>query len=285
MREFKQCYVKIDGQEEYYAAGGISLLDFDEQGQPVFLFKKGKYLYQQKEVIDDTYIIEPVLMDNQNGNGLENTMYFYDMDEYENEITLENFLAQGMTYQKGKLFVPFTFSEDGSSAGDRSVILVYDVQVEGTKVVSVTKNSEIVVDISETDAPFEIEGCDVDKNGRLYFSANAADIDIVAYVKNYIVGEPKPTIEPTATPTVEPTQEPTTSPTVEPSGEPTESPAPTASASPEETKQPEQEPTDAVDTPQQTETPQPTEPVKKDDQQATEQKDPVINDQQTDAVG
>lgn len=209
---FKQCYITLE-DGSYLTVAGIALLGFDEtnNNQPILVFKKGYKLYTQDSVeeVNGHYIyhIKQVMLDN--GEGLVGKMELPDDLEYS---------AQGMSYGRGKLYIPFSEKLNGS-ATNRSVILVYDVHTENSHIQSVTKNSEIIIDIKdESKTLFEIESCGMDKNGRLYFTANSSEIDIFAYVEGYNAVEPTaiPTVEPTTEPTVEPTVEPTTEPTVEP---------------------------------------------------------------------
>lgn len=200
VQKYKQCYINLkneSGQDVPLTVAGVALFDFDKDGNPILWFKKGKKIYIQNSMIENpdgtrTYNIVQQYVDN--GQGLVSEIELADGKGYS---------AQGMCYGRGKLYIPFS-EKVNDAASNRSIILVYDVKYNGSVIESVTKNSQIVMDITDSDQKlFEIESCAMDNNGRLYFNANrASSEDMIAFIENYNAEMPVVTPVPTATPVV-----------------------------------------------------------------------------------
>jgi hypothetical protein len=91
---------------------------------------------------------------------------------------LSTYIDQGVEYHGGKLFVPLWA---GRSKSNENVIVVYDIneKTSGT----IKSNPNLSFKITSKDF-FEIEGCGISEEGKLYFNTNK-DEDGVHVIKKY----------------------------------------------------------------------------------------------------
>lgn len=146
-----------------------------------FLFKVGTQVYRgsvAKSATSGTINIAPAFKINTSSVKVNGTT-----------INLSSYTHQGMGYHKGKIYVPLWGG--GADKQNQSIIAVYDtLNASGT----VTSDPYLSFRItSSAYTGFEIEGCDVSSDGKLYFNANrwtssSGNYDGVFYFNGYKSG-------------------------------------------------------------------------------------------------
>lgn len=100
---------------------------------------------------------------------------------------LSSYINQGFSYYKGKIFVPLSGPSDKLNV---SVIAVYDIDGASGKITA-EPNLSFRITSSTYSALFEIEGCGISSDGKLYFNTNRrkasndCNHDAILVFKNY----------------------------------------------------------------------------------------------------
>lgn len=159
---------------------GIALVNNYQGNNLCFLLKSGKTLYRteiNKNLKDKSTIKTASSTCNLNlANSTINGKKIGNIG---------NYLSQGFTYYKGKVYTPYTY---------KNVSVIFVFSINGTKALPAKatglKNLSFRITSGAYSKNFEIESCAIGKDGKLYFNYNAETAknvasDKIAYFNNY----------------------------------------------------------------------------------------------------